>query len=264
MTSHPDNPIQLVIFDWAGTVVDYGSQAPVFAFDAALSGHGIELTHEQIRGPMGLHKKDHIRELLSLESASQQWQQNHGRDWSEEDVEMIYEAFLPLQIEEAGRLSDLVPGTLECFDSLKQQGLLVGSSTGYPRTVAEPTIDKAAAAGFTPDCTVCADEVPAGRPAPWMIYRNMEQLGVFPPSSVLKVGDTVPDIAAACNAGVRSVGITRSGSEVGRSEAELETLSPDDQASLIDQAAKVLLGAGAEAVLESVADLPAWLDSQAL
>jgi len=253
-------PVRLVIFDWAGTTVDHGSLAPVHAFDAALRAHGVELTHAEIRGPMGLHKKDHIRSLFGLESTADQWRQAQGRDWVEDDVEALYQAFTPLQVEQAQQLSDLIPGACECFEELKSRGIAVGSSTGYPRVVADPTIAAAARQGYRPDATVCADEVPAGRPAPWMIFRNMEELGVFPPEAVLKVGDTVPDIQAGSNAGVRTIGITATGSEVGLNESDWNQLTADEQQQAVDRAAGVLLDVGADAVLSSVAELPDWLD----
>ena len=253
-------PIQLVIFDWAGTIVDYGSLAPVYAFDAAFRTHGVELTHEEIRGPMGLHKKDHIRDLFQLETAASQWKAQHGRDWSEEDVNTIYDSFLPLQVEQAQTLSGLIPGVVECFETLKSRGITVGSSTGYPRVVAGPTIEAAASQGFHPDFTVWADEVPAGRPAPWMIYRNMEQLGIFPPTSVLKVGDTIPDIEAGINAGVRTIGVTQTGSEVGLSQADWERLDSESQESAVARASELFVQSGADGVLASIAELPAWLD----
>lgn len=256
----PVAPVRLVIFDWAGTTVDHGSLAPVHAFGAAFRAHGVELTQQELRGPMGLHKKDHIRNLFGLETAAAQWKQQHGREWAEEDVETLYQAFTPLQVEQAQRLSDLIPGVAECFETLKSRGIAVGSSTGYPRIVADPTVESAAEQGYRPDATVCADEVPAGRPAPWMIFRNMEQLGVFPSAAVLKVGDTVPDITAGINAGVRTIGITRTGSEVGLSLDDWEQLDADSQQAAIETAEEVLLQAGANDVLGSVADLPGWID----
>ena len=252
-------PIRLVIFDWAGTTVDHGSLAPVHAFDAAFRAHGVELSHSDIRGPMGLHKKDHIRSLFGLDTTATQWHQSQGHAWTEDDVEALYQAFMPLQVEQARQLSDLIPGVRECFEELKRRGISVGSSTGYPRVVADPTIAAAAQQGYHPDTAVCADEVPAGRPAPWMIFKNMEELGVYPPAAVLKIGDTVPDIQAGTNAGVRTIGITATGSEVGFSEDEWGQMASDEQQQAVDQAAGVLLKAGADAILSSVAELPDWL-----
>lgn len=254
-----DHPIRLVIFDWAGTTVDYGSFAPVAAFMQAFQANGVSITPEETRGPMGLHKRDHIRALFQLETVTSQWQQAHGRGWTDQDVDEIYNTFMPIQIQKAQELSTLIPGVRECFEALKQRGILVGSTTGYPRSVAQPVIEAAAEQGYVPDCTVCADEVPQARPAPWMIYRNMEQLGVFPPSAVLKVGDTVPDIEAGKNAGVRTVGITQTGSEVGLTEAEFKALAPDEAELRVNKAQATFRSADCDHILASVAELPATI-----
>ncbi|MBQ15948.1 MAG: phosphonoacetaldehyde hydrolase [Planctomycetaceae bacterium] len=266
MTPEPEivgqdrTPIRLVIFDWAGTTVDHGSLAPVYAFHEAFRVNGVEISHSDIRGPMGLHKKDHIRELFGLDSVASQWREAHGCDWSEDDVQTLYETFMPVQVEKAQELSDVIPGVAECIDELRSRGILVGASTGYPRIVADPIIAATKSQGYHPDANVCADEVPGGRPAPWMIFRNMEQLGVFPPPAVLKIGDTRPDILAGLNAGVRTLGISETGSEVGLSAEDFESLSETDQQQAVTRAEEVLATAGAEAVLRRVADLPQWLD----
>ncbi|MBC8290958.1 MAG: phosphonoacetaldehyde hydrolase, partial [Planctomycetes bacterium] len=226
----------------------------------AFQAYGVAITPEETRGPMGLHKRDHIRSLFQLESVASQWQQAHGRGWTDLDVDAIYETFMPIQIQQAQELSTLIPGVRECFEALKQRGILIGTTTGYPRSVAHPVIDAAAEQGYVPDCTVCADEVPQARPAPWMIYRNMEQLGVFPPSAVLKVGDTIPDIEAGKNAGVRTVAITQTGSEVGLTEAEFTALDPAEAGVRIQKAEAVFQTAGADHILKSVAELPALVD----
>ena len=257
----PHHPIRLVVFDWAGTTVDYGSFAPVAAFMQAFRANGVEITSDETRGPMGLHKRDHIRALFQLDSIGRQWQTAHGRNWTEQDVDAIYDSFMPIQIQKAQELAVLIPGVRECLETLKSRGILIGTSTGYPRVVAAPVIEAAAQQGYRPDANVCADEVPQARPAPWMIYRNMEQLGVFPPTAVMKIGDTVPDIHAGRNAGVRTVGITQTGSGVGLTLAEFSTLSEPEAAGRIQRAETVLLAAGADHVLPSVAELPALIDS---
>ena len=63
--------------------------------------------------------------------------------------------------------------------------------------------------------------MPAGRPAPWMIFRCMEALNVYPPAAVVKVGDTVIDIEDGLNAGAWSVGVVDSSNEMSLTAAEL-------------------------------------------
>lgn len=252
--------IKLVIFDWAGTTIDHGCFAPISAFIKAFKACGVDLTPQQARGPMGLHKQDHIRSLFQLEEIAAQWESLHQRAWTEQDVKHIYETFMPLQIEEAKLFTDLVPGLCETISILREQGIKIGSTTGYPRIVAEPVLEAARAQGYAPDFSMCADEVPAGRPAPWMIYRNMEALGVYPPSAVVKVGDTVPDIEAGLNAGTWTVGLTQTGSEVGLTVAEFEALSDELKADLLATAETKLKNAGAHFVIPTLEGLPGIID----
>ena len=42
-----------VVFDWAGTMIDFGSFAPMGVFVKAFETFGIRASIEQARGPMG-------------------------------------------------------------------------------------------------------------------------------------------------------------------------------------------------------------------
>ncbi|WP_232103575.1 phosphonoacetaldehyde hydrolase [Gimesia algae] len=248
--------IKLVIFDWAGTTIDHGCFAPISAFIKAFKACGVDLTPQQARGPMGLHKQDHIRSLFQLDEIAAQWEALQQRAWTENDVKHIYETFMPLQVEEAKLFTEIVPHLCETISRLRDQGIKIGSTTGYPRIVADPVLEAARAQGYSPDFSMCADEVPAGRPAPWMIYRNMEALGVFPPSAVVKVGDTLPDIEAGLNAGTWTVGLTQTGSEVGLTVAEFAALSDEQKADRLAIAETKLKNAGAHFVIPTLEGLP--------
>ena len=65
--------------------------------------------------------------------------------------------------------------------------------------------------GVTLNASVCAEDVANGRPAPWMIFRAMEATQTSPPHSVIKIGDTLPDVVAGVRAGVWSIGVTDTG-----------------------------------------------------
>jgi phosphonoacetaldehyde hydrolase len=253
--------VRLVVFDWAGTTVDHGCFGPVAAFVRVFARHGIEVSPAEARGPMGLHKRDHLREMLNAPGIADRWRRAHGRDWAEPDLERLYQDFVPLQLEVIDEHSRLVPGLLDCVAELRRRGIKIGATTGYFREAAERVYRAAAAQGFAPDYCVCAEDVPEGRPAPWMIFRILEGLRVCPPSVVVKVGDTVPDIHEGLNAGTWSVGVTRTGSEVGCTEEELAALGAVERMARLTQARNKLLDAGAHAVLESLAELPALLDN---
>lgn len=264
MSDAEETRIELVIFDLGGTIVDHGCMAPVAAFVSAFRELEIEITNDQARGPMGLAKLDHIRELYKLPSVTEQWMARHDRAWSEEDAVATYERFLPLQTELAKQHTDLIPGLAECWSVFRQAGISIGTTTGYPRMVVGPILEALGQAGFQPDAHVCADEVPAGRPEPWMINRNLEQLNVASPRAVVKVGDTVPDMQAARNANVAAVGITESGSEFGLTRDELASLTTAERTAKHQAAAEKLRAAGADAIIKSLAELPEVLHGLAV
>jgi phosphonoacetaldehyde hydrolase len=253
--------IRLAVLDWAGTTVDFGSFAPVAPFVAALARHGVEVSPAQARFPMGLNKLDHLRALLRLPEVAARWHQRHGRDWTEADVERLYTGdFVPLQLEALARHSRLVPGLLDTVTALRQRGVKVGTSTGYFRAAGEVVFAAAARQGYVPDHNVLPDEVPAGRPAPWMIFRNMEALGVYPPTAVVKVGDTPHDMAEARNAACWAVGVLASSSAVGCSEDEWHLLPAGERQARCAAAAEAMREAGAHLTIDTVADLPAAVE----
>jgi phosphonoacetaldehyde hydrolase len=252
--------IRLVIFDWAGTTIDPGSRAPLVPFVRAFAACGVEITQEEARGPMGLQKKDHIRALLQLPTIARRWRERHGNDASERDIDYLYRIFQPLQLEVLHEFARLAPGLIDCIGQLRQRGIAIGASTGYFRAAAERVYQAAASQGYRPNFCVCAEDVPEGRPAPWMIFRIMEALRCFPPASVVKVGDTVPDIGEGLAAGAWSVGILRSSSEVGCTEEEWKALPHAEQVRRLAACREKLLAAGAHAVVETLAELPALLD----
>src|SRR5260370_6707238 len=140
--------IRLVVFDWAGTTIDHGCFAPVSAFVQAFALHDVEVTAAEARGPMGLHKRDHLRAMLHSAEVARRWQRAHGRDWTEQDIDALYHDFIPLQLKVIGQHGRLVPGLLECVSQLQNRGIRIGATTGYFREAAERVYQAARSQGF--------------------------------------------------------------------------------------------------------------------
>ncbi len=255
-------PIEAVIFDWAGTVVDFGSFAPTQVLIDAFAGFGVEIDLAEARRPMGLAKWDHIAALGRQPEVAARWQARHGRAMSHADVDALYAAFMPLQIARVGAYSQLIPGTLDVVAGLRARGIRIGSCSGYPRAVMDALLPVAAAQGFVPDHAVATDDLPpGGRPGPWMALANVIALGVGQVAACVKVDDTVPGIAEGLNAGMWTVGLALSGNEMGLTEAEVDALPPAERQSRRDAAAARLARAGAHVVIDTVAELPAALEA---
>lgn len=254
-------PLRAVIFDWAGTVCDFGSLAPVLALQKLFATAGVPISIEQARGPMGRAKRDHIADVLALPDVSTRWHAVHGHRPLEADIDHLYAQFLPVQLAELRTRATLIPGVLPMAAALRRRGILIGSTTGYTRELMAELAPLAALLGYSPDAIVTVSDVPAGRPAPWMALRCAEQLGAWPLSAVVKVGDTVADVQEGLNAGMWTVGFARCGNEVGLDEASLDALPREQQQRLCDAARSRLRQAGAHFVVDGPAELQSALDT---
>jgi phosphonatase-like hydrolase len=182
-------PLELVVFDMAGTTVRDDGQVPD-AFAAALLHHGIEATAEQVRSVRGSSKREALRRFLpdTVEGASR--------------LDDVY-AFFRRDL--AGRYSSggvhAVPGAEAAFQALRSRGVRVALNTGFDRDTTSLLLDALGWSRGAVDAVVCGDDVPVGRPAPYLIFRAMEATGILPVRSVANVGDTALDLQAGYNAG---------------------------------------------------------------
>lgn len=242
--------IEAVIFDWAGTTVDYGCFAPVQAFVEGFKHFGVEPTMEEVRAPMGMLKKDHIRTMLGMERIAECWCGSMGREPGEEDVERLYGLFEGKLMGILDRHSEVKPRVLETVEALRGRGIKIGSTTGYTDSMMEIVTRCAAGQGYVPDAWFSPDSTSGkGRPYPYMIYKNMEALGVMSADSVIKVGDTVSDIREGKNAGVMTVGVIEGSSEMGLTEEEYKALSPEERERRVKAVAERYTAAGADHVI---------------
>ncbi|HRW59160.1 MAG TPA: phosphonoacetaldehyde hydrolase [Defluviicoccus sp.] len=254
-------PLKAAVLDWAGTVVDFGCQAPAATFVEAFAAEGIAISVAQARAPMGMAKRDHIKAITAMADVASAWQARHGRAIGEADIDRLYDAFLPLQLAAVRRHAQLIPGALEAVESMRAQGFAIGTTTGYPRAVMAVVAAEAEAQGYRPDCVIAAEDAPLGRPSPFPALAALARLGVYPVEAVVKIGDTVVDIEEGLNGGMWSVGITVTGNEVGLTEAEWQVLDERSRAHRREEAAEKLRSAGAHYVVDSLGDAVRVLDA---
>lgn len=253
--------LQAVIVDWAGTIVDHGSRAPVEAFREIFRRRGVEISAGEARGPMGMEKRDHIAALLAVPRIAEAWRQSHGRSAGDDEISALYHDFLPVQTELLPLHADLIPGVLDTFADCRRRGLKIGSSSGYAAPLMQQLVALTEPSGLQVDAVVSATEVAAGRPAPWMIFKNMEQLGVYPAAAVAVVDDTTVGVEAGVNAGAWSVGVIETGNMFGVSVTELAQLGQAERDERRQAGRNALVAAGAHYAINSVADLPQALDA---
>lgn len=253
--------ISCVIMDWAGTAVDFGCFAPLNAFLKVFSEEkGIDITYRQAREPMGLLKIDHIKAILSMPEVNAKFQARYNRAWNMDDVNEMYKSFEKHLFASLSNFTTPIPGVLDTMELLREQGIKIGSTTGYTQAMMDVVRPSAAAKGYVVDNLVTPDDVPAGRPAPYMIYQNMIDLAVPSVDNVVKVGDTIADIKEGVNAKVWSIGLITGSNEMGLSEDEYKHRSAEELIPLKKEVRQRMLDAGAHFVLDNITELPACIE----
>lgn len=254
--------IEAVIFDWAGTTVDYGCFAPVQAFIEAFKEFDIEPTVAEVRKPMGMLKWDHIHTMMQMPRITEEWKCVHGRMWDTKDVDAIYERSEKAIFKILHNFSTPKPFVLEAIEQLRAKGIKIGSTTGYTDEMMSYVVPAAKEQGYDPDAWFSPNSVNnMGRPYPYMVYKNMEALKVSSVDAVVKVGDTVADIKEGKSAGIISIGIVEGSSIMGLSEEEYEQLSDVEKEDNIRRVQKVYEGCGADYIIMNMSELPALIES---
>lgn len=245
--------IEAVIFDWAGTTVDYGCFAPVQVFTEVFKNAGVEPTMEEVREPMGMLKWDHIRTMLEMPRIRSAWKELYGREPEDADADKLYESYESSLLKILDQYSDPKPYVLETVQALRDKGIKIGSTTGYTDVMMGIVVPRARELGYEPDCWFSPDSTGGmGRPHPYMIFRNMEELKVSAVDRVIKAGDTISDIREGKNAGVFTIGILEGSSLLGLSREEYESLPEAEKEKLLKEGEEKYRAAGADAVVRDI------------
>jgi len=253
-------PLKGVILDWAGTTLDYGCFAPAVVFVEVYKRQRTPITIEQAREPMGAHKRVHIQKISQIEPVAALWEKVHGKRCTEEDIDAMFKEFVPLQLACLKDYAALIPGTVEAVQDFRRRGLKIGSTTGFTEEMMNILIVEAKRQGYEPDSSFCATMVPAGRPEPWMCLQNAMKLRIFPMEAWVKVGDTLPDIDEGLNAGMWTIGLAKTGNEVGLTEEQVNALPANVRAAKLARAYQRMTQRGAHYVVDGIGDVPPLLD----
>jgi phosphonoacetaldehyde hydrolase len=247
--------LKAVIFDWAGTMIDFGCMAPVNALIDAFGKYNVAITAIQAREDMGRAKRDHVAALLAKPAIAARWREVTGADPDLTAIDQIYDDLVPLMVDAAARSSKLIDGAVRLVENLRARGIKIGSGTGYTREMMEAIIPCAAAQGYAPDIIVCAHETKSGRPAPLMTWKALVELDAWPAHCCVKVDDAVVGITEGRLAGCWTIGLAASGNGLGLTVEELSHLDEATRREKISASANMLKAAGADYVVETIADV---------
>jgi phosphonatase-like hydrolase len=197
-TNVRDNlPVDLVAFDMGGTTVRDEGVVP-YAFRRALEPLGIRLDEEEIAAVRGADKREAIRRLLRRARGDTPDLDAASRDAYARFVAALREGYAEAPLAE-------VDGASALFAWLRERGAKVALTTGFDRAIRDLILGRLGWIDGRVDAAVSAEEVAAGRPAPYMLFRAMELTGTRSVRRLATVGDTVVDLEAGVNAGAAFV-----------------------------------------------------------
>ena len=249
--------VQALILDWSGTTADAYVLAPAVVFVEVFKRQSVKISMKEARGPMGLRKDLHIKALTEVDEIKERWKNVHGNYPDQCDVDRMFADFVPLQLDCLRDYTTLLPGVAEVTQRLQKQGIKIGSTTGFVRSMVDILEEDAAKQGYKPDASVAGDEVINGaRPSPHMVFKNLDMLNITPIHSVIKVDDTVSGVGEAVNAGCWGVGVVRYSNYMNVDTAdEGKNLSEDEIAKRCAETRDILQRAGAHYVIDSLANI---------
>ena len=246
-----------MVLDWSGTTADAYVIAPAVVFVEVFKNQGVDISMTEARGPMGLRKDLHIKALTEDPVLRDRWRSIHDRYPGQEDVDRMFVDFVPAQVACLPNYTKLLPGVAEVTQRLQKRGIKIGNTTGFLRPMVDVLEKAAKEQGYTPDASVAGDEVEQGaRPKPFMVYRNLDLMDVWPIQSVIKVDDTVGGVGEGLNAGCWSVGVARYSNYMNiQSLDEADNMPTEELQSRLEKTRQILLNAGAHYVIDSLAEI---------
>ena len=251
--------VQALILDWSGTTADAYVVAPAVVFVEVFKKQNVEISMVEARGPMGLRKDLHIKALTEVDEIKERWKSVHGKYPDQSDVDKMFADFVPMQLACLRKYTNLLPGVADVTQRVQKEGIKIGCTTGFVRSMVDILEEEAAKQGYKPDASVAGDEVINGaRPSPHMVFKNLDLMNITPIHSVIKVDDTISGVGEAINAGCWGVGVTRYSNymDVDTPE-EGENLSDDEIAKKQAHTKDLLEKAGAHYGIDSIADIEA-------
>jgi phosphonatase-like hydrolase len=181
----------LVVTDLMGTTLrDDGAVLP--AYRAAFAECAIPFTEEELATKRGAHKLS-----LFTEFAARRYPPQDAAKRGAAALE-VFESQLRHFLATGGGTP--IEGAEDAIARLRKAGIRVALTSGFDRGLIADIVKHCGWSELF-DAVVYPDEVPAGRPAPYLIFQAMQKTRVEPVASVAAIGDTALDLQAGSNAG---------------------------------------------------------------
>ena len=262
-TDNTERSVGYIMLDCSGTTMDRYVDAPAIVFVEVFKKYGVEISMPEARGPMGLRKDLHIKAITETPAVRERFISRFGREPTQSDVDEMFKVFVPTQLAllRGGTYHTLLPGVAELCKAWQKQGIRLGVTTGFTRSMLDLLLEGAATQGFVPDVSCAGDEVERPRPTAFMVIKNLERLGVYNLENAMRRTIKVDDTVSGAGEGAPlcwRVGVSKWSNYVADSWDAVRRLSPAELADR-ERASKEKLvrESGAHYVIDDLRDMPA-------
>jgi len=247
--------IRACIFDLGGTIVDRYSRTPFLSLKNSFQRRNIKIDDRLIFKDMGMHKLEHIQEILKDPYVCLDWMNKYGHVPNHGEEKEIYNDFNKIQKQNTIEYMDIIPETKKTLYYLRDKRIRTGVTTGFNKEIMDIVKNKLCDNKIYIDnyvSSTCLNR-PA-RPHPYMIYENMEQLQIKNPKSVIKVDDTQIGIKEGKNAGCITVGVYKWSTYM--KVYDNYNLIGDEYDYKLSESKKILSEANPDFLIKSLDELP--------
>ena len=248
--------IEAIVFDLAGTLIDFGSLAPSKVLIHIFNKIGIPISRKEAIGPMGIEKRAHISQLINTKKINLQWKKKYKKKPSKNDIDKLFKLFNPELKKIIKKHSKFISGSKRTIEFIKKKKIKIATNTGYSDDILKTILPELKKQGFTPDISYSSSHAKIGRPSAEIIYKIFSELNITKGSNCIKVDDTIPGLLEGVNAGMWVVGVIFSGNEFGKTEVEFNKLSFKDKTKFRKKIKKKFEKVGAHYVIDTIKDLP--------
>lgn len=251
--------IRACIFDLGGTIVDRYSRSPFLSLKESFKRIKINISDDLIYKDMGKSKQEHIYDILSDNTVTNDFKKLYGEYPDIEHVKQVYNIFNDIQQERAKTI-DIIPETKKNIEFLKENNVMIGVTTGFNRETTEIIKDRLEKNDIFIDkymSSTCLNR--PGRPYPHMINSIMDEFSIDNPKQVVKIDDTVVGIKEGKMANCWTVGTTRWSTNMFVKNIE-EEFNKDELISKIIESRRILRDSNPDYIINTLDELPKILN----
>lgn len=254
--------VKSLVFDWSGTLIDKYSIIPINSMKDTFQKHNINIKHSDFIEKFGTKTDIHIKNIINKHHISEKWKINKGKYPNDNDIQTIYDDYIINLLDHLENDTVLISDSKNIINMFQNIGIKIGITTNYNQEMVKIILKHITKHKINIDSYVTTEQVSNNiRPEPFMIYKNLDNMNIYPIQSVVKVDSTIFGIQEALEAGCWSIAVTQSSVYMNiENMSDEKYLKDNDFHQKLQHSRNILLQSGAHYVINTIKELPEVID----